>query len=112
MSTGKVLLGVLAGVAAGAILGVLLAPDKGANTRAKLSRKGQDYADGLKDKFDEFVEGVVGKFETTKGQAEDLMERGKSRFEDAKKDVRNTADHMTGKSGFEDAKKEGKTSFA
>jgi gas vesicle protein len=32
MSKGKVILGVLAGVAVGAMLGVLFAPDKGWNT--------------------------------------------------------------------------------
>ena len=38
MSTGKVLLGVLAGAAAGALLGVLLAPHKGSVTRKKIVR--------------------------------------------------------------------------
>ena len=49
MSTGKVLLGVLAGVAAGAMLGILFAPDKGSNTRKKISKKGEDYADAVKE---------------------------------------------------------------
>ena len=35
MSKGKLLLGVLAGVAAGALLGILMAPDKGSETRKK-----------------------------------------------------------------------------
>jgi gas vesicle protein len=54
MSSGKVLLGVLVGVAAGALLGILFAPDKGQNTRKNITRKGEDFADGLKEKFDAF----------------------------------------------------------
>jgi len=39
MSTGKVLLGVLAGIAVGATLGILFAPDKGSTTRKKFPKK-------------------------------------------------------------------------
>ena len=39
MGTGKILLGVLAGVAAGATLGILLAPEKGEETRLKVKEQ-------------------------------------------------------------------------
>ncbi|MBL7971614.1 MAG: YtxH domain-containing protein, partial [Prolixibacteraceae bacterium] len=51
MSSGKVLLGVLAGAAAGALIGILFAPDKGSETRRKIAEKGEDYVDGMKEKF-------------------------------------------------------------
>ena len=37
MSTGKVITGIVAGMAAGAVLGILLAPDKGSETRKKIA---------------------------------------------------------------------------
>lgn len=36
MSSGKVLLGVLAGAAAGALAGILFAPEKGSKTRKRI----------------------------------------------------------------------------
>jgi gas vesicle protein len=66
MNTGKVVLGLLAGLATGAVLGILLAPDKGCDTRKKITGKGKDYSDSLKNKFDEFKESIVEKFEKVK----------------------------------------------
>ena len=66
MSSGKVLLALLAGVAAGALLGVLFAPEKGSETRKKISKKGEDYAENLTEKFNEFLAGVKEKFEDVK----------------------------------------------
>jgi gas vesicle protein len=75
MSSGKVLLGVLAGVAAGALLGVLFAPDKGWNTRKRISKKADEYMDGLREKFDEFLDTISVKMEEVKDEVSDFAEK-------------------------------------
>jgi len=59
-NTGKILTAVAAGAAAGAILGVLFAPDKGSETRKKLNEQGKKIAEGVKDKFQKGKEKVNG----------------------------------------------------
>ena len=72
MSSGKAFLGVLAGLAAGAVLGVLFAPEKGSNTRKKISRKTEDLMDEMNDKIEsrvnEVMNVVTGKAKKTKGE--------------------------------------------
>ena len=46
----KVLIGLLAGLAAGAALGLLFAPEKGTETRDRLSQSLKDLGDSIKDK--------------------------------------------------------------
>ena len=77
MNTGKVVLGALAGFAAGALLGVLIAPDKGSETRKKISQKGTDTLDGLKGKFEAFISTVSDKFDSVKDDITDLYALGK-----------------------------------
>jgi len=69
MKAQKVILVTLAGAAVGAALGILFAPQKGANTRKKISKKSNDYLEGFEEKFNEFVDMATKKFETMKGEA-------------------------------------------
>jgi gas vesicle protein len=71
MSSGKVVLGVLAGLAAGALLGVLFAPDKGSETRKKMAEKGGELADGVKDKLNKLIDELNQKIEEAKAKAND-----------------------------------------
>lgn len=61
MSNTKVILGLLGGVAAGALLGVLFAPAEGKKTRKKILDKGNDFAEDMKGKFEELYENVTDK---------------------------------------------------
>lgn len=83
MSSGKVLLGLLAGIAAGATLGILFAPDKGASTRKKISKKSEAYAEALEEKFNDFIESLTEKFETVKEEVIRKTENGFLKAEDA-----------------------------
>ena len=78
-SGSKVLLGVLAGAATGAILGVLFAPEKGDETRRRITEGSKDVAGNLKEKFSEFVDSVADKYDTAKESASDLIEKGRAK---------------------------------
>ena len=67
-TSGKILAAVAAGIAAGAVLGILFAPDKGSETRRKLNEEGKKFAEDLKDKFS----------------------KGKEKFKDMKEDFEKT----------------------
>ena len=90
MSSGKVLLGVLAGVAAGAMLGILFAPEKGSDTRKKISKKGEDYVDTLKEKFNVFLNNASDKFEKIKEDVSEFAEKVHSNPEEIKRGTKTT----------------------
>jgi gas vesicle protein len=108
-STGKVVAGVLAGAAVGAVFAMLFAPEKGTETRKKIVQKGTDWTDDLKETFDEFLASVSEKFETVKDSASDIAEKGKAKFESVKDNASDVAEK--GRTKMEDVKKEVKTAI-
>jgi len=55
MSRVSVIFGALAGMTAGALFGILFAPDKGTETRKKIIHKGEDYVDDLKERVNSIL---------------------------------------------------------
>jgi gas vesicle protein len=56
--SGKILAALLAGLAAGAAIGILFAPEKGTDTRDKLSESLKDLGDAIKERSSEQVEQI------------------------------------------------------
>lgn len=73
MKSASLLTGIILGGIAGATLGILLAPDKGAETRRKLTKNGMDLADALKEKYSELIDEVIEDYEFTE---DDIYETG------------------------------------
>ena len=87
MSTSKVLLGVVVGLAAGAMAGILMAPDSGSNTRRKISTRGQGYVDDLRSRFNDFLDGFMSHVDSIKEDANDIADRAKTKISDSAKKV-------------------------
>lgn len=75
-SSSKIALGVLGGVAIGAIAGILFAPAKGKDTRKKILDNGKGYVDDLKNKFDDLKNDISHKYNGYVDDAKELVANG------------------------------------
>jgi len=76
MDNGKVVISIVAGVAVGALLGILFAPAKGSETRKKISGKGLDSVDDIRNKLADLLS------TSYKEEASDFYEKGKKEASD------------------------------
>jgi gas vesicle protein len=83
-NTGKVIGAIFLGAAIGGALGILFAPDKGSETRKKISKKGNELTDAVKEKFDAIAEKFKREVEEVKEQANEFAENGMSAIEKLK----------------------------
>ncbi len=88
MKPQKIIIGALAGLAAGALIGILFAPDKGSVVRGKISKKGEDYLDSIKSTFNSFIDGISVKFDKVKEDTTDIID---SRKRDSKREMQTSA---------------------
>jgi len=58
--TGKVMVALLAGVATGVVMGMLLAPEKGSETRDKIGDALSDLTDAVKERAEEQLDKLNG----------------------------------------------------
>ena len=88
-SNSKIMIGFLAGAAAGVLAGILFAPDKGTETRKKISKKSGEAADSLKHKFNDFVDGLKETYATAKENVEDAADKGNMKLNSLKGEAKN-----------------------
>jgi gas vesicle protein len=93
MKSGKILLGLISGAAAGAVLGLLYAPNKGTDTRKAISQKGDDYIKGANKGFNDFTNSLNHKVEALKSKTKANLASSKSdeKINKAKAEMHNMA---------------------
>jgi len=85
-------LGFVAGLSVGALVGILYAPQKGTTTRKRIARKSAEYGDDIKDKVSDSVEGLKNTYESTKKDTMEWVDKAKDKtgeyIKDAKKSIK------------------------
>lgn len=94
---GSTLLAFMVGAATGAILGILYAPDKGSNTREKLSYQLDKYRKLLQDLINDFVSGKETPLTSeAKSQGQKVVDEAKNKAERLLEDVDDLLEQIRG----------------
>lgn len=84
MKASRALLSIVAGAAVGAAIGILYAPDKGSNTRRKITSRGGEFVGGIKQKANSLVESVKSPFMQEMHEANGKAMQAKAKFTELK----------------------------
>ena len=97
---GNTLLAFLVGAATGAILGILYAPDKGVNTRQKLSFQLEKYRGMLQSLVNDLIDGKETPLTSeAKSQGQKVVDEAKGKAEQLLFDVDELLEQIRGKKG-------------
>lgn len=87
MSKGNLFLSFLAGAAAGTLFGILYAPDKGSNTRDRLTYRLDKYKLTLEDLIDDLVSGKDMELNEAKSHGQKVVSDAREKAERLLEDV-------------------------
>ena len=90
----NILLGFFAGALAGTVFGMLYAPDKGINTRDRLSYRLDKYRNQLRDLIEQIVEGKHVPVSSAKEEGQKVIKDAKDKAEKLLSDVEELIDQI------------------
>ena len=85
----------ISGIAAGAAIGVLFAPEKGSKTRKQISDKTKKVSDNVKQKINDATGYVADNYANAVNKTEALVSEGKSKFNEVKNEVKHAENNKS-----------------